>query len=682
MALSLPTGFIDLTSVATGPFDIQLNTIGVVVDFLPPTRSGGTDFTIKFTLHDHSWTQGIGLTVRFFQKQDNQLPSIQNQGDVVILRNVKLKNYHGMPTVLSNSTSSWVVVEGASLQDSTEADGSDIIIHQSGAANHRAARPNDAEIKYAKDLLAIEDPSRWQRPAAPTSLQVAGIQRANGGIPGPPADKFRKIEDLQAPQHGNDRVYVDLLAEVRRLYVPDHSPPRVEVSVTDYTEHSMLYKYSPEAEDSEAEFDGDRFRYIEHTHKLWAGPWGKKTLLVLLWQPHCDFAIKNVEPGSFVVLRNVQITLDRNGTKMEGHLRTDRFYESKVNVSVLKAREADGDERFTALLLRKRAYEEHCRKVQLRFMRDPKMPIKQQDLKRKDVSTGNDNESNLNPKAKRNRDKKRRRKGKTNTDKNAAPDGDEDAETKDAVENVDSESKTLSANAHVRCHKIDIPPTTIASILDPSSLLRRTPADNPFYLPFQNCCYKSKVRVVDFFPDNLEDFAAPFRESQYAGLEDHPDSESDVGMSDADADTAPPVATEASGDGGIKWQWRFMMLVEDARSQPAIHRQGEEDNAVPQQLELLVADTDADYLLRDIDPCNLRKNPKTLARLREKLFVLWGDLQERKEDMKNGDHEMEIGGKVKASARPFECFIKEYGIRSIAKEGEWDRMFRMCYTSI
>ena len=549
MALSLPAGFIDLTSVATGPFNTQINTIGVVVDSLPPTRSGGTDFTIKFTLHDNSWNQGIGLAVRFFQKQENQLPKIQNQGDVVILRNVKLKDYHGLHTVLSNSTSSWVVIEGASLQNSTEPDGSDITVHQSGTADHHAARPNEAEIKYAKELVTLEDPYHWQQPAKPTSLQVAGIQRINGGTPAPFPDKFRKVEDLQAPQHSNDRVYVDLLAEVRRLYVPDHSPPRVELSVTDYTEHPMLYKYSPEAEDPDAEFVGDRFRYIENTHKLWAGPWGKKTLLVLLWQPHCDFAIKNVEPGSFVALRNVQITLDRNGTKMEGHLRTDRFYESKVNVSVLKAREADGDERLTALLQRKRAYEEHCKKIQLRFMRDPKMPPKQSDLKRKDASVGNDNESNLNPKAKRNRDRKRRRKGKASTEKNAGSDADEEEETKDADDNAQTESKSLSTNAHVRCHNIDIPSTTIASILDPSTLLRQTPAGNSFYLPFQNSCYKSKVRVIDFFPDNLEDFAAPFRESQYAGLDDHPDSESDVNMSDVDADTAPPVATGASDEG-------------------------------------------------------------------------------------------------------------------------------------
>ena len=622
MALSIPPGFLDLTSLANGPFGAPVNTIGVVVDFLPATKTSGTDCTIKFTLHDNTWSQGIGLTVRFFQKQENQLPKIQSQGDVVILRNVKLKDYHGVHTLLSNSTSSWVVIDNASLQNSREPDGSDVVVHQSGTANHRAARPNEAEMKYARALLELEDPFRWQQPARPTALQVAEIQRAAGGTPVPLPDKFRKVEELRGPQHRNEKVYVDLFAEVRRTYSPDHNPPRVELSVTDYTEHSLLYQYSPEPEDPNAEFEGDRFRYIENTHKPWPGPWGKKTLLAILWQPHRDFALNNVEAGSFVLLKNLQITFDRNGTKLEGHLRTDRFYESRVNVSVHKPRDAEGDERFTALLQRKRAYEEHCKRKQLRFMRDPKMPIKQTELKRKDASGPNDNDTNS--KTKRNRDKKRRRRDKANAEKTAPTEGDdgEDNDAKSAAEEPDW--RTLSANAHVRC--------------------------------------------------NLDDG----------------DSDSDVNMSDAD-DASPQLpATGTSGDSGLRWQWRFMLLVEDARPAPPPKKTSaevaEDEEGLPKQMELLVSDSDADYLLRDIEACDLRKNPKTVARLREKLFVLWGDLQERKEEItKNVCGKAaggEMGGKVRASARPFECFIKEYGIPSIERAGEWERMFRLCYTCI
>ena len=42
-----------------------------------------------------------------------------------------------------------------------------------------------------------------------------------------------------------------------------------------------------------------------------------------------------------------------------------------------------------------------------------------------------------------------------------------------------------------------------------------------------------------------------------------------------------------------------------------------------------------------------------------------------------------VGGEVmKANAVPFECYIKEYGIPSQDKGREWERMFRLCLTSV
>ena len=381
MPLTPPPNFLDLTSIANCDQNTQVSTIGVVVDFLETTKCKGPDWTIKFTLHDPSWNQGIGQVVRFFHKQENQIPKIQNVGDVVILRNVKLKNFVGAPTLLSNSASSWVVIENAGLLN-TE-DPSAIRSHRSGPPHHLTAPPSEAETAYARTLLGLEDPGQWQQPAKPTALQVAQIQLENGGTPAAIPGKFRRIEELRPPQQDIKNPFVDLFVEVRRLYSPDHSSPRVELSVTDYTEHDLLYKYSPDPEDPDAEFDGDRFRYIENTHKLWPGPWGKMTMLVVLWDPHQAYALNNVEPGNFVLLKNLQIKYDRNCSKLEGHMRTDRLYETRVNISVHKLRESGGDEQFTALLQRKRDYEEHCKKQQLRFIRDAKMPTKTSRLEEK-----------------------------------------------------------------------------------------------------------------------------------------------------------------------------------------------------------------------------------------------------------------------------------------------------------
>lgn len=686
--LKIPSGFLDLTHVQEGGFDKQINAIGVVVDHVEAAKSRGTDYTIKFTLHDNAYTTGIGLPVRFFQKQESHLPRVQNNGDVVILRNVKLKLYGGDITLLSNSSSSWVVLEYASLNDCTDPTKADITMHQSGRPNHPAAKPSDAELQYAKAILALEDPTRWQQPPKSTALQIAEIQRSNGGNPTQPAslDRFTTISSLRPPAHKNEKIYIDLFAEVRRIFSPENGMSRLELSVTDYTEHPKLYNYAPDGEYSTAGFDGDRFGYIQNTHKLWPGPWGKMTMLVILWPPHKEYAISNVSPGSFVYLKKVHVKLDKDGSKLEGHMHTDNFYENRINVSVFKAREADGDGRLKTLLQRKRGYEEYCRKNQLRFIRDARP--KESDPKRKEApDPEEDSTTKLTSKQKRNRDNKRRRKAKA-----AAKDL-----TKTDKQSTDSDTEVVNApstNTYVRTVNNDCKLTLISDILDPSALLRKTPIGNDFHLPFQNCVYKSKVRVVDFYPDHLEDFAVPVRENQYAALDSDEESEesgSDIDMIDADS------ATD-----GVTWQWRFILLIEDSSS----HKAG----SVSHQMELLVSDSDGEYLLNDVEACNLRKAPKALTRLREKLFVLWGDLEERKreheQELENergrallqgetGVEEMgrEWGSRLKASARPFECFIKEYGVRvqkpvkgrivdEGEKKGEWERIWRMCYTCV
>ena len=448
--------------------------------------------TMRFTLHDQTWVQGVGLPVRFFNKLESQLPKIQNNGDVVLLRNVKLINFHNTPSVLSNSSSSWVVLDSATLQASLDPEGADVTMYRSGTGNYLAARPNRTEITYAKLLLESEDPTTWQQPAKSTALQVAGIQQANGGTPSSMPNKYRAIEDLKLPAHKNDKIFVDLFGEVRRVFYPDHDPPRAELSLTDYTELQYLYNYIPQKEsDGEPEqFDGDRFRYIDGTHKAWPGPWGKHTILVILWQPHRDYAVTNVEPGSFVSLKNVQILLDRDGAKLEGHCRTDRYYQTKVNVEVCKVKDAANNERFTALLQRKRSYEQFCERQQLRFKRDPKM--KDPDTKRKDKPEVADDAA-VTGKAKRNRDKKRKRKQKAN--QAAANDNDSEAEDVRHGEQVDfPEPKEPTTNTHVRINNYDIKPVTITSILDPEILRRKTPAGNTYFLPFPKLQVQSLQR--------------------------------------------------------------------------------------------------------------------------------------------------------------------------------------------
>lgn len=93
---------------------------------------------------------------------------------------------------------------------------------------------------------------------------------------------------------------------------------------------------------------------------------------------------------------------------------------------------------------------------------------------------------------------------------------------------------------------------------------------------------------------------------------------------------------------------------------------------------------------------SLLTNPQALATLREKLFLLWGDLEERKT----------AGQDLQDVKTPrFECCLQEYGIRSLPKlepragmetgqsdgaseeseteeEIKWERRWRMFGTTI
>ena len=92
-------------------------------------------------------------------------------------------------------------------------------------------------------------------------------------------------------------------------------------------------------------------------------------------------------------------------------------------------------------------------------------------------------------------------------------------------------------------------------------------------------------------------------------------------------------------------------------------------------MKLLVAGPDADFLLRNIRATDLRADGVSLAKLKEKLFLLWGDLQERREAEEAGGDEKPAA----PSGRPFECLVREYGV---SVQGCWERVFAMFGTTI
>ncbi|KAK9854518.1 hypothetical protein MYU51_003575 [Penicillium brevicompactum] len=181
-----------------------------------------------------------------------------------------------------------------------------------------------------------------------------------------------------------------------------------------------------------------------------------------------------------------------------------------------------------------------------------------------------------------------------------------------------------NANVKTRTYTTAISP--LEKIILAESHTNHGPGGVVYQLPFQNIHYRSTARVIDFFPPNLEDFAV---QTVCAPLYTSQDS-----------------ATEPS----IEWQWRFCLLVEGIGP-----KQPNQQHREP--VKLYVVGQDGDCLFNE-EAADLRSHPRRLSRMREKLFLLWGNLEEQK--MKAMASGSQTWGPV--SSVPFECCIKEYGV--------------------
>lgn len=107
------------------------------------------------------------------------------------------------------------------------------------------------------------------------------------------------------------------------------------------------------------------------------------------------------------------------------------------------------------------------------------------------------------------------------------------------------------------------------------------------------------------------------------------------------------------------WEWRFALILEDATAPKTSPKA---------TITAYVAGQDAECLLK-LDAEDLRKSPTALVTLREKLCLLWGDLEERETRKEKGHVLAEVDGnkglanKEQEGGGPFVCCLKEYGVK-------------------
>ncbi|KAI9736178.1 MAG: hypothetical protein M1834_001063 [Cirrosporium novae-zelandiae] len=626
MAVEKPKRFTDLQELSSLPNSF-VNLMGVVVDFLPPNPSGGTDWQCTFCIEDEYCSQKF--KIKWFSAGPPGFPSIRNIGDVVMCERIKVSKYHGTVGGLANrhTRSSCVVLPVNLIPASIPSLDSELRILKKNACQRLGSpkEPSEADIRYAiflcnshKSSLPAQKPNTQsnQKPHIQSNQKPRGFR-----------DKFSTIDHIKIHN------FYDLVCEVVKIW---DAGDRVELSVTDYTENELLYDKTQGQDEDYLEREGDPYDYVPRHSTDRAnenGPDGKRIIQVATWEATAVEAKDKFQVGDYIFLQNVRIKQNSSG-KIEGIIYGDRNYPEKVMAWGLDKQ----DGRVKDLLRRKRAYwsevqqkpelfqkDEGCKKRKVREEEKPKSESKKRKQKKEAVNVRGD-------------------------------------------VNLGRISKEFRLNQHVRTNRPDTRYLRVPDIK--KSRLTTTPdGHNEYIMPFENIVCRANVRVVDFFPPDLEDFAVFHQESEYDVLSDH--------SSDDDYDDEP-------GSTQGRWEWRFCLLVEDAEAS-ATTAKGE----AVEWLKLFVSGMDAEGLL-NLTATDLRKDTKTLSKLREQLFILWGDLEERKQirrkALEERDNVNDKGTlKLEPAPKAFPCCIQEYGIRSKENKdalGQWKKCFRITGTAI
>jgi protection-of-telomeres protein 1 len=117
----------------------------------------------------------------------------------------------------------------------------------------------------------------------------------------------------------------------------------------------------------------------------------------------------------------------------------------------------------------------------------------------------------------------------------------------------------------VRCSYPEQPIVSISEILQPETLVQGD-GKEVIWAPFTARKYRANVRVVDYFPHRIEDFAVARQSTEYDLLSDH------SGGDDTDAEDDRQYVNRGRGATTIVWEWRFALQVEDATAKENGHR--------------------------------------------------------------------------------------------------------------
>ncbi|QUC18856.1 uncharacterized protein UV8b_03097 [Ustilaginoidea virens] len=596
-------------------------------------------------------------------------------GDLVIVFGAKVQCYESAFSLCTNKVTDVLIYDSTKIPKP----GNDASRALRPSNRSRIGRqPNKTENEFVSILYGSINKEK-----VPTESEFEIMKMNSKNV----KKKFSELKDVR------EGMFINTIAEV--VKEPYDAGDKVTLWVSDYTENDQFYHHKFTGGASVGGQKTDSHGYSKKVGSWqpkseWAGPFGKRSLQITCFDPHAS-AIRehNFTKGTWLFLRNLQVKLGRDLNNLEGYLREDRGVQGqKINVSEEHA--VDSETTKTELknaLRRKRDYEK-LRKDQLRAI----TAAATAGLKRPgDTGLDAGRAKMPNSKAKRNAN----RAAKQQAYKQKRGQQNDASSSEDMVPT----GVPKDLNTQVKCENANQPTTSITDILKPVFHEATIDGDEvKIPLPFVNANHRTHARVVEFMPRKLEDFARPRTQAaaEYAVLSDAGESDSDSSCGSESEQKALPAAKS--------WEWRFSLKLEDASP--------DEQQARP---SLWVAvDNQSAQMLLNLDASDLRNDDENLGQLRQRLFLLWGDLEEyqitledqapvgrRRGDDRppaDSDDEGEAQSRAKAvrrqlgvSNRPFACCIRQYGVRVKEDDegradagggGRWQRMFGLFGTRI
>ncbi|KAL9083572.1 MAG: hypothetical protein Q9159_005700 [Coniocarpon cinnabarinum] len=326
------------------------NVCGLVVDYLPTTRSKGIDYQKVITIKDvyedlnpdFTKRKPNVLIIKLFSRETALFPPVERTGDVIFFRRLKAVTWQGERRGLSEYGTTFAVFLSEGLLDPSIRHGLEVVEPHGKATYLRPENTGDASkelVDYATRLgrtlrdyedqsaTSVLDTTAMPHQRGTFHPQLAAQQQPpmHNVYPNNPQTAPRAPQDFQ-PASFFDQRYLQLkdltpqaysatiIGEIVKIF---DSYNYLDVYVTDYTASPLLY---------------DRQETINsYNNRTFSGPLGRMTLKVEVHMPHREAIRAHFVEKELIMLRNVRCKMANSGEGLEGTLWPDRKYLDKIH---------------------------------------------------------------------------------------------------------------------------------------------------------------------------------------------------------------------------------------------------------------------------------------------------------------------------------------------------------------